>query len=306
MSSNPDLVATTSIRVVPQRGWPERRQRVAFTVTLLILLLAFALPLIDLVRFAWDSSLYSHIPLVPFVALYLVWLDRAKLPGIGPRATAATVVCAVLAAVALAAYVAIRVSGVALSPESLLAAPTAALLLLVAGATGWFLGRNRLRALAFPLSFLVFMVPLPESWLSSIETVLQHGSAAVAGALFRIGQIAVFYQDLTFQLPGVSLHVAPECSGIHSSLALLMVSLLAGHVFLRSRLHAAILAGAVFPLALLRNGFRIYTVGALCVKDGPAMIESPIHRQGGPLFFAASLIPFFLLLWVLMRRERQA
>jgi hypothetical protein len=33
------------------------------------------------------------------------------------------------------------------------------------------------------------------------------------------------------------------------------------------------------------------------------MIDSPIHRKGGPLFFALALIPFFLLLAFLRRRD---
>jgi exosortase/archaeosortase family protein len=60
---------------------------------------------------------------------------------------------------------------------------------------------------------------------------------------------------------------------------------------------------AVIPLGLLRNGFRILVISLLCVHIGPEMINSVIHRRGGPFFFAASLIPLFLLLWWLRRGE---
>jgi exosortase/archaeosortase family protein len=60
----------------------------------------------------------------------------------------------------------------------------------------------------------------------------------------------------------------------------------------------------VIPLAILRNGFRVFTIGELCIHVGPHMINSPIHRKGGPLFFALSLIPLFLLLVVLQKSER--
>jgi exosortase/archaeosortase family protein len=53
----------------------------------------------------------------------------------------------------------------------------------------------------------------------------------------------------------------------------------------------------------LRNGFRIMMIGLLCVNVGPEMIHSLIHRRGGPLFFALSLIPFLLALWWLRRGE---
>ena len=95
--------------------------------------------------------------------------------------------------------------------------------------------------------------------------------------------------------------MAPECSGIHSSLVLFITSLLAGYLLLNSPWKRAVLVLAVVPLALLRNGLRIVTIGQLCVHVSPDMINSYIHRKGGPIFFALSLIPFFLLLLFLRR-----
>jgi exosortase/archaeosortase family protein len=104
-------------------------------------------------------------------------------------------------------------------------------------------------------------------------------------------------------LPDISLKVAPECSGIHSTWVLLITSLVAGRVILRRPWKRALLCLAVLPLALLRNGFRVFVLGELCVHVSPRMIDSPIHHQGGPLFFVLSLIPFFLLLYFLSKSE---
>ena len=62
----------------------------------------------------------------------------------------------------------------------------------------------------------------------------------------------------------------------------------------------------VIPLGILRNGFRILVIGLLCVHVGPHMIDSPIHHRGGPIFFALSLVPLFLLVWWLRRQEQAA
>jgi exosortase/archaeosortase family protein len=80
---------------------------------------------------------------------------------------------------------------------------------------------------------------------------------------------------------------------------------LAGYFFLRSPISRVVLAVAVVPIALLRNGFRIFTIGELCVHISPDMIHSYIHTHGGPLFFALSLVPFFALLVGLIRLERK-
>ncbi len=183
---------------------------------------------------------------------------------------------------------------------------TGAFVLFVIGLGFALLGRNSLRAAAFPLGFLVFLVPFPIPVLDAIETFLQHGSADVAQAIFTLAGTPFLRDDLVFRLPGISIEVAPQCSGIHSTLVLVITSVLAAHLFLRSNTKRTILAVAVVPLALLRNGVRVFTIGQLCVSIGPEMINSAIHRRGGPVFFAASLIPLFLLLWVFARSERKA
>jgi exosortase C (VPDSG-CTERM-specific) len=186
-----------------------------------------------------------------------------------------------------------------------LARSTSAFLLLLTGTCFWFLDRATMRALAFPLALFGFIIPIPTLAIRGIEIVMQHGSAAVAHLLFQLSGTAVFYDDLVFQLPGISLQVAPECSGIRSTMALLIVSVVGGSVFLRRRRHRGLLVLAILPLALLRNGFRIFVIGELCTHYGPQMIESFIHRRGGPFFFALSLVPFFLLLLFLQRREHR-
>ena len=106
-------------------------------------------------------------------------------------------------------------------------------------------------------------------------------------------------------IPGLTLEVAKECSGIRSSWVLFITSLLASHLFLRTRWRQTVLVAFVIPLGILRNGFRIAVVGLLCVHVGPHMIDSVIHRRGGPLFFALSLVPLYLLLWWLRHQEQQ-
>jgi exosortase/archaeosortase family protein len=123
--------------------------------------------------------------------------------------------------------------------------------------------------------------------------------------LFELSGMPLLRQDTFFRLPTLPLEVAPECSGIHSTVVLFITSLVAGYVCLRSPWRRALLTLIVIPLALLRNGLRIFTIGELCVNIGPEMLDSYIHRRGGPIFFALSLIPFFLILLLLWKSERK-
>jgi len=277
----------------------------AFVTALGVLLAAFAWPLYELTRFSIGHELYSHIVLIPLISLYLVWQRRTEPVPATPPIRVLAVVFAGLGMASAGAFAASRIWATA-TPDDSLALATIAFLLCLGAVCSWFLGRARLRALAFPLLFLVFMIPLPVAVLSWVEFELQRGSAAVAHGLFSLAGTTVYVEQLVFQLPGITIEVAPECSGIHSSLALLITSVLAGYYFLTSPTRRTILALAVIPLALLRNGFRVFVIGELCVRIGPEMINSYIHRRGGPIFFVLSLVPFFLLLLFLVRTEHRA
>ena len=267
------------------------------------LTLAFILPLDHLIHFALGDDLHSHILLIPFISLYLVWLRKSDWPVQSAPARKTAALFFATGGAVLAWHWWVNRSNHPLAVEDSLSLTTAAFVLLLAGLGALFLGGPTLRQLAFPFALLVFMIPLPVFFRDWIETSLQHGSAEAADGLFQICGMAVLRDGMVFRLPGMALQVAPECSGIHSTFVLFITSLLAGQMFLRQPWRRAALCLAVIPLALARNGLRIFVIGELCVHVGPHMIDSPIHHRGGPLFFAVSLVPFFLWLYFLKKTE---
>ena len=94
------------------------------------------------------------------------------------------------------------------------------------------LGPNTLKAICFPLCLLIFAVPFPVFLVERIETFLQYASADGADLCFSLTGMSFLRQGLLFRLPGIHLEVAPECSGIHSTLVLFITSLIAGQLFL--------------------------------------------------------------------------
>jgi exosortase C (VPDSG-CTERM-specific) len=276
-----------------------------FVLATVVLGLCFSVPLYDLIRFAVQSNLYSYILLIPFISLYLIRLKKHDLPLDSKPARKLAALFFAIGAMAMGGYWLIRHSGFKLSEEDGLTLIIFSFLSFFWCVCCLFWGRETLRAIAFPIGLLVFMVPLPVILQHWIETILQHGSAVMAAVFFKLSGATFMRDGLVFLLPGINIEVAPECSGIHSTLVLFITSLLAGYLFLRSPCNRTLLALAIIPLALLRNGFRVFTIGELCVHIGPEMIDSPIHHHGGPLFFILSLIPFFLLLITLKKSERR-
>ncbi len=259
----------------------------------------FSLPLFRLARFAIGDELHSYIVIIPVLSLYLVRLRAKNLPSVLSPSFIPSVIF-FIAGIAVCAWhwFAPRVM-----PADNLMQTTLAFLLLLTAVGFWFLGAGFLMEILFPFSLLAFMIPLPEAVRDSLESFLQHGSAVVAGWLFTLSGLPVLQDGLSFKLPGITLRVAPECSGIHSTMVLFITGLVAANMFLRSPIRRVALCLVVIPLALLRNGFRVFVLGELCSHIGAHMIDSPIHHRGGPLFFVLSLVPFFLMLWWLRRSE---
>ncbi len=297
-SENPPLAFES-----PAQGLRKNSTRLAgFLSATLILAACFCFPLYELLQLAFTDDLYSAIPLVPLLSLYLVWLKRDLPVSFGSAVKPATAFFTAGFLSLLAYWLALRDR---FGPiENYLAINILAFLFFFVGICFLFLGSLFVRAFTFPLALLIFTIPFPEPARHGIELFLQYGSAEFAGMFFHLAGTPFLRDGLNFHLPGCVLQVAPECSGIHSTLVLAITSLLGAWLFLRSPWKRTALVVVVIPLALLRNGFRIFVIGRLCVAYGPQMLASPIHRHGGPLFFALSLVPFFLFLLFLRKTEQ--
>ena len=272
------------------------------------LALCFSKPLFDLVRFAASDELYSHILIVPLVSLYLIWNGRHSLasklapPTSGFCHDRAWIPLSIGGSILGIYWLSVR-AGWPARPNDYLSSHIFAFVLLLTGVCFLYLNSHALRTVAFPLAFLMFLVPLPAFMRNWIEVFFQNASADAAYLMLNLSGTAVIRHGLEMRVPGMTFTVGQECSGIHSSLVLFITSLLAGHLLLRSPWKKTVLVLAVIPLGILRNGFRIFIIAQLCIHIGPDMINSVIHRRGGPIFFVLSLLPLFLLIWLLWRSE---
>ena len=272
-----------------------------FVVFAALLALVFLRPLVGLVVFAVGSKLNSHVILIPIVSIYLVSINRRQLPETYTFKWGWTFLFLLIGLSAAILNWSPAASN--LSENDRLALSTLAFVSLLAGGGFFFLGASLMRATTFAWWFLVFMIPMPEAMANTLEIWSMNASAAAANMFFDLAGPPHLREGTLFQLPNITIRVAEECSGIRSSWVLFITSLLAAHLFLRTTWKRLLLVCFVIPLGILRNGFRVWVIGSLCVHFGPQMIDSPIHRRGGPVFFVLSLIPLFLLVVWLRRNE---
>ena len=186
-------------------------------------------------------TIYSHILLVPWITLYLIWIKRKDLAedDRGQRTEGAerkrAWLAVVLLALGLGAILAYGLLGSRhprLPRNDSLALATLSYVSFLLSGCLWMFGFRTVRRFAFPLGFLLVLVPWPTAVTHGAAVFLQYASAEAAHLLLQISGTTVFRQGLTFHLPGIALTVAEECSGIRSTLVLLVTSMLAGYLFL--------------------------------------------------------------------------
>lgn len=264
-----------------------------FAATVFIL---FSLPLYSLIRFALGDDTFSYIPLIPLVSAYFFWENRKE---IFSERDQWYPIGGALIAVAIVLYIFGASQGARLSENTYLMVMSLSLVACWTGGMVLFYGPGAWKAGAFPLVFLIFMIPIPGMILDPIVSMLQWGSAEVSYGFFRIIGVPVYRDGYLFSLPGLTIEVAKQCSGIRSSLSLLLISIITGHLFLKRGWSKGILCLSVVPITIFKNGVRIVSLALLTAYVDKRVLESELHRSGGILIFFLALLLLGCVLWFL-------
>jgi exosortase len=152
-------------------------------------------------------------------------------------------------------------------------------------AFGW----EHLRLVAFPLAFLVFMIPLPAIVFDRATVSLQLVASRLGEDLLRAADVPVLRDGNILTLPTITLEVNDACSGIRSLMALLSVAALVGYFSDAARWQRALLVFAALPIAIGLNGARIALTGLAASRFGPAAASGAVHAASGWLVFVLAL-----------------
>jgi exosortase len=178
-----------------------------------------------------------------------------------------------------------------------------ALILVCVAGFIFFYGVSAARTATFPLLFLFLMIPLPDFVVDKVIVYLQAGSAIVATWLFRLLKVPAWRDGFMLHLPTLNLEVAKECSGIRSSVVLLITTLLVGQFALRSFWARSLLVFSVVPVVILKNGVRIVTIAVLTMYVDRRFLHGWLHRSGGIVFYLLGLLALVPVLMLLKRTE---
>jgi exosortase len=279
---------------IPVPTEPRARWRAtdALVAGLLLLLLAPGVPLLARV---WSTvDYYAHGFVIAPIALWLALGRRRALASIpaapDPRGRAV-----------IGGFVAVYLVGFLTGTAMLVGL---GMLGALAGCVLALGGIARLRALAFPLAYLLFLVPLPLAWVAPAITALQIVSSELATTLAAALGFPVSREGNVILLPEGRLFVAEACSGISSVVTLLPAAVLLAHVR-RDRFVAAALVAAVLPIAVFWNLVRVEATILGSLRFGIERVAgSDLHELAGVLTYLLGCLSLLGVdAWALRRRS---
>jgi exosortase len=168
------------------------------------------------------------------------------------------------------------------------------LVLALPGLALLFLGMERARAIAIPLFFMFFALPIPLALTEQIHMQLRLIATAVTSTVVPWLGIPVFVEGTTLHMAQGALQVADACSGFSTVYAAVAVAFLTAYSAQSGARRVAVLLSAV-PLAIAANALRVILLVVLVVWQGPEVLETFIHPLSGLMTFALALPVIFWL-----------
>jgi exosortase len=167
-------------------------------------------------------------------------------------------------------------------------------------------GRMVFAGLLFPFLFLFLLVPAPPFVLDKAVVFLQGASTEATYALFNLVRLPVLKNGFILSFPSLRIEVAKECSGIRSSIMLLITGLILSHLFLRSLWSKIVFVLFIVPLSVAKNAIRIFTLSMLGMYVDPGFLYGSLHHQGGIVFFLIALGGLMAMLFAMQKIENKS
>jgi len=252
---------------------------------------AYWRPLNKLVSLWYNSDDYAHgFAIIP-ISIYIIWKKRSALAEIDFNSSSSGLL---LIIISLLVYLFSRYAEI----ESVAAFTIIPCLY---GTVLYLLGLKAWKELLFPVTFLIFAMPVPSqiyAWLTiPLQLLVSKTSAELAGFL----DCPVFREGNIIHLPDKVFQIVTACSGLRSLISLLAVSTVAGYFMLRSNLLRSVLFLSAVPVAIAVNILRVFLLVAVFYYFRIDLSAGAAHTGLGILTFVLALFTIFISAGILSR-----
>ena len=230
-------------------------------------------------QWASDDN-YSHGFLVPIIAGYFLW---QRWPDIKEKIVKPDGMGLLLVGLALLQLVVAWLGTEYFTLRS-------SLMVLLAGLVLYLFGREVLKALALPIGYLIFMVPIPYIIYDALAFPLKLFITKSSVIILQMMGVVVMREGNIIMLPTTTLEVADACSGIRSLMSLLALAAAYAFMLQTSTLKRVILILSAVPIAIVTNGMRVIITGILAQWWGAQAAEGFFHEFAGLAVFALAMV----------------
>ncbi|MGC2333751.1 MAG: exosortase A [Candidatus Acidiferrales bacterium] len=274
--------------------WASHRWLVSAAILSGALILLYASILRHLVAQWWSDPDYGHGFFVPLFSGYVVWRlrERWMKSEIKPSNFGLLVMLGAIGLLFVGSL------GAELFTSRF------SLLVLIAGIILFLAGWKFLRAVSFPLAFLIFMIPLPAVIYNQITFPLQLLASRFATFWLELVQVPVLRDGNVLVLSNYSLEVVEACSGIRSLMTLISLAVIYAYFAEPRRWVRYLLVILMVPIAIVSNAIRIMGAGVMAHQFGPSAAEGFLHGFSGWVIFVAALILLLVCHWILRHVRR--
>ena len=236
---------------------------------------------------SWSTEQGSHAPLVLASGLWLLNHLQGETRPIQERPSGAW---------AFVAIASMAVTMVLFRTAAVIELEVYALYGLFIAVLYSFIGWRALRALWFPLLYLVFAVPLPDSLVAAVTNPLKLWISESAVNLLYAAGYPIASSGVTIQIGQYQLLVAAACAGLNSLITLTALTLFYVYVSHRAEWRYMLaLAVAAVPIAIFSNLVRVLILIMLTYYAGDAAAQGFLHNFAGMTTFGVSLVSIYLI-----------
>jgi exosortase len=241
-----------------------------------------------------DDENYSHGFIVPLVFGWMLWQRREKLSNcrMSPRPWALLIVF----------FAVIQLVAGTLGAENFVA--HCSMLVMLCGIVLFLFGGDMFRTVAFPIAWLLFMIPLPSIIFYRVTFPLQLLASKLAVGILDILHVPSVCEGNVIYLANFTAGVAEACSGIRSLMSIFAFAVLMGYLLSMSLRSRFLLAVAAIPIALGMNAARIAGTGLVGNYVNADWTEGFFHTFSGFLLFVGCIGLMTILVYALRRLER--
>ncbi len=232
----------------------------------------------------WIKADYTHAYFLVPIFCWLIYRKRSQLQ----RSSTVHIPGVILLLVGLAVYIFSRINDFMFIEAASFVLVVWAIFLLRYTAPS-------VKAVFFPLSYLIFIIPPPFIVVDAVTMPLKMLATQASYSLLKLVGLPVSLNGAILRVGTYDFFVSEACSGYRSMVALLALGALYAYLQKTTLIKKWVIFLSVIPLGIAGNIFRIFITGCIGHYVGIRYAEGFFHEFSGAVVFLIAILGLSLI-----------